>query len=134
MTQLIWDDSFSVGVPELDRHHQRLAELINELAASQDKPAHSEEIVDILSALSDYANYHFAHEEHLMGVHGYPDLADHLSEHNVFCEMVANACYQATCSALDLPALLAYLCTWWEDHILRVDIKYKPFLAPQNRP
>ena len=134
MTQLIWDDSFSVGVPELDQHHQRLAELINELAASRDKPAHSEEIVDILSALSDYANHHFAHEEHLMGVRGYPDLADHLSEHNVFCEMVANACYQTTCSASRFAGPAGYLCTWWRIIILRVDIKVQTLPRPQNRP
>ena len=128
MNRLCWNDSFSVGVSELDEHHRRLAELINKLADEVDATPESEAVVDILSALSDYANYHFAREEKLLEQHQYPALGEQIDEHSHFCEIVADACYDATCGDLNLHSLLDYLRHWWVDHILRNDFRYKSFL------
>ena len=132
MDRLTWDDRFSVGIEELDGHHRRLAELINELADNVNAPTRSEAVTDILSALSDYAAYHFEREEALLHHQQYPGLDDHVREHNMFCEIVADACFQAACHSLNLQSLLDYLFGWWSDHILRVDYQYKAFLQGKD--
>lgn len=132
MDRLSWDERFSVGIKELDGHHQRLAELINDLSDSLGRPLQSEAIVDILGALSDYAAYHFAREEKLLGQHQYPELETQVREHSLFCEVVADACYEATCRTLNLESLLNYLQAWWSDHILQNDLKYAAFLQARG--
>ncbi|HMV00745.1 MAG TPA: bacteriohemerythrin [Rhodocyclaceae bacterium] len=134
MDKILWDDRFSVGVAEFDDQHRRLAELINQLGDCIGQSAGSEAVADVLSALSEYASTHFEAEEALLQRLGYPELNAQWQEHTEFCETVANACYDASCGSVDLPALSAYLMHWWEDHILLFDMRYKSFVAGQIPP
>ncbi len=139
MEKLSWDERFSVGVSEFDAQHRRLAELINQLTDCIDQPVYSEAVADVLHALSEYASSHFEAEESLLQRLAYPELESQWKDHTEFCETVANACYDASCGNADLPALTAYLNHWWTDHILRLDHRYKAFVAqhmgsaPQDR-
>ena len=77
-----WDDSFDVGVAKLNRQHQRLIGLINQLHAAreQSKSRHTmESAVDeldtmesVIDELIDYSLYHFATEEECMLEYAYP--------------------------------------------------------------
>lgn len=129
MEKLVWENRFSVGVPEFDEQHRKLADLINQLVDCHGQPAHSEAVADVLHALSEYASTHFEAEENLLQRLAYPELEAQWKDHTEFCETVANACYDASCNTADLPALLAYLTHWWTDHILRLDMRYRPFVA-----
>ena len=129
MRKIIWDPSFSVGVDELDGHHQHLGVLINRLAEHIRSPGDGGAVGDILIELADYAIYHFRHEELMMARHGFPQLASHRAEHLQFCEMVAELSYGATLGIVDLSQLFAFLTRWWACHILQEDMKYKPFLT-----
>jgi hemerythrin-like metal-binding protein len=127
-TPISWNDSFSVGVNTIDLHHQHLANLINQLAECNSEDLKSEKVVDILSALINYAEYHFNHEEKLMAEIDYIDLEIHRQEHRHFCEVVAETCYGATLGVVGTKELFSYLTRWWRNHILLEDMKYKPFL------
>lgn len=125
---IFWNESLSVGEPTLDRHHQHLAQLINQLSVRESDNLKSEQMVDILSALVKYAEYHFRHEEGLMAEAAYDDLDAHRQEHLHFCEVVAEICYGATLGVITAPELFSYLTRWWRNHILLEDMKYKPWL------
>ena len=128
-TPICWSEDYSVGVDVLDRHHQRVAVLINQLADRLDDNIKSEKMVDILTALVNYAEYHFRHEEGLMAEARYDDLESHQLEHRQFCEIIAETCYGATLGIVGVKELFSYLTRWWKNHILLEDMKYRPYLA-----
>jgi len=126
---ITWDDSFSVGVAILDEHHRQLARLINQLSECLSDNLHSEKMVDILTALVRYAEYHFLHEENLMADAGYADLDQHRKGHLQFCEIIAETCYGVSLGIVGTTELFSYLTHWWRSHILLEDMKYKPLLG-----
>lgn len=129
---IFWNESFSVGEKTLDMHHQHLAHLINQLGGLESDDLKSEQMVDILSALVKYAEYHFRHEEDLMADAAYDNLDSHRQEHLHFCEVVAEICYGATLGVISTKELFSYLTRWWRNHILLEDMKYKPHLRSQS--
>ena len=132
MRKISWHDSFSVGVTKLDEHHQHLAHLINQLYDCIPNSSESEKVVDILSALIEYARYHFSHEEGYMEAHDFPQFEQHRIEHIQFCEVVAETCYGATIGIIGLDELHKYLTNWWTNHILYEDMLYKPFFVSKG--
>lgn len=129
MKKIEWDHTFSVGVAELDGHHQRLAELINSLVDHAKAKSDRLLVEKTLSTLTAYAFYHFGREEQLMAQHGFPSLAAHLTEHEQFCETVKQIGNNAAAGLIDIQRLTDFLVDWWSHHILEVDMQYKPFLA-----
>lgn len=133
-SKIFWNESFSVGVHTLDMHHQHLAHLINKLDCRGSDNLNSEEIAEILTALVNYAEYHFRHEEELMAEVEYADLESHRQEHSHFCEVIAEVCFGATLGVLTAKELFSYLTRWWRNHILLEDMKYKPYLLGMPPP
>ena len=68
MQYLPWDKHFETGIPEVDRQHKSLFDLLNrvgELLMRAD-PVPLPEIESVFNELSDYARYHFREEERIM--------------------------------------------------------------------
>lgn len=130
MKKIEWNETFSVGVAELDGHHRRLAELINSLADHVVHAPGDKLLIDkAISTLAAYAFYHFGREEQLMAQAGFSELPSHLAEHEQFCEMIKEIGRNATMGLIDLKRLTDFLVLWWSHHILEVDMQYKPYLA-----
>ena len=76
-----WDDSFLIGIKELDHEHKVLIDDINrlheELAKHDEKSKTEEYLGDIYARMQA----HFALEEHVMKEHGYKYLDEHKREH-----------------------------------------------------
>lgn len=91
METIVWDESLSVGVSEIDDQHKRLIEFINELGSfifgsrGDDNPIQS-----VLSGLFNYTIYHFFTEEQIMQETGYPNYSKHKTEHvNLTAEVIS---------------------------------------------
>lgn len=129
MKQLVWDQSYSVGVRQFDLDHQELARLINAISNLIEKGNHDCEAVNnILGALLDYARGHFYREESTLAKFGYPDLSRQEADHIEFCNVTADACNDALLGVLELNKLHDYLFHWWHTHILKSDSAYREFL------
>jgi hemerythrin len=61
--RLQWDDSLSVGIPEIDREHQQFIQLVNELNQAIAERMEIAEIRRRMGLLLEDAERHFAHEE-----------------------------------------------------------------------
>lgn len=129
MPKTVWNESFSVGVAELDAHHRHLADLINRLAEYRRSPSNTAVVDEILGALVAYAADHFQAEEALMAQCHFPDLAAHQAEHRQFSAAINELRYGARLGIVALDRLYAFLSGWWQHHIREEDMKYKPFLA-----
>ena len=132
MEKFHWDDTYSVGVSQMDDEHRIILSTINQMLDAPDVSAGSEAISNILTQLAKYASKHFEHEERLLKEHGYPDLSAHRGEHQLFRREVAAFCLSLmdeqtpTQGAYD--DLLRFLRRWWNEHILIEDMQYRSFL------
>jgi hemerythrin-like metal-binding protein len=84
MARLTWNDQLQLGVPEIDRQHQRLVEQLTELTQGirEHRPAHA--LRHVLAELISYSRYHFNAEENLMRTRGWSGLDEHAALHRLF--------------------------------------------------
>jgi hemerythrin len=124
-----WNSQLSVGIASIDGQHQNLFRLAEDLfaamSAGQGKPALSK----ILDRLVQYTKVHFAQEERLMSLHGYPGLATHVVEHRALTKQVMD--FQEKFEgghAVMTVQVLHFLKDWLQKHIANSDQKYAPYL------
>ncbi len=125
-----WDESFMVGIAEIDRQHKLLVDIANELYYEAGQKRGHEMLGRILGGLVEYTKTHFTYEEGLMAMHGYPDLENHQAKHKKLVAKVME--FQGRVTANDesvLEELLQFLKDWLTHHIQGTDKKYVPFLA-----
>ena len=76
-----WDDSFLIGIKELDHEHKVLIDDINRLHEELTKHDEKSKIEECLGDIYARMQAHFALEEHVMKEHGYRYFDDHKREH-----------------------------------------------------
>jgi len=134
MKQVQWSEEFSVGVNELDQHHQQLIGLLNRMiSATGTTVAHTETISGILVEMTHFAQTHFKAEEKLMAVYGYPGLKEQRKQHRAFRKKIAD--FTAAVSLGDKQIqddLLKFLADWFNYHILESDMAYRPFFKEKS--
>ena len=80
MTDLNWDKTLSVDVPEIDEDDRRLVDLFNILNHSVVEGDATEYIETVMEELISCTVWHFRHEERLMLKYGYEGFMGHKSE------------------------------------------------------
>ncbi len=67
IAKIEWNDSYLLGVPEIDQQHKQLIAIANELydVATGDESVYETKMPVILKKLTDYTVYHFSMEEPL---------------------------------------------------------------------
>ena len=130
---IVWDQSLSVGIKKIDEQHQELVKIINCLVENEDATGHSEPIAHVLDRMTQYADYHFETEEALMLEYNYPAYESHRDDHTQFKMKTAKFCLDALQGKETLPdELLSYLRDWLTHHILKTDMKYKPYFLERG--
>jgi hemerythrin-like metal-binding protein len=86
VNDLIWDDTLSVQIQEIDEDHRRLVELFNILSHSVANGESSDYIEAVLEELISCTAWHFKHEERLMIKYNYNELKEHKAEHQELIE------------------------------------------------
>jgi hemerythrin-like metal-binding protein len=80
--QFEWDDSFLIGIEELDHEHKRLIDDINRLYEELARHDERSEIEKSLGNIYARMHAHFALEEHVMREHKYKFFDEHKREHD----------------------------------------------------
>lgn len=133
MDTINWQDSYSVGVAEMDDQHKKLLGMINTLIKEQKVLTDPRTIADLLTEMTDYAEEHFRTEEYLMAEYGYEQKTAHEKKHRNFIDTTISF-YSATDIGPNIlsNALLDYLSNWLIDHILGDDMMYKDFFQSKG--
>jgi hemerythrin len=79
-----WSDVYRIGIDEIDLQHQGFfaaSHQLYEAILNRDGP---QGVIEAIAFMREYADTHFSAEEDFMRAHAYPDLADHLRQHNGF--------------------------------------------------
>ncbi len=122
-----WKDRYSVGIGSIDAQHQTLFRLAGELHQAMVSGQGKVTSGKILERLIQYTTTHFAHEERLMRLHEYPDLAAHKVEHDALTKKVIQFQSDFQTGRVTITVqLLQFLKNWLEHHIERSDQRYAP--------
>jgi len=120
-----WNEQYRMHIESLDRQHQAIIALINEVQEAIQSAAAPVVVDSILRKLNAYAEEHFAYEEQCMELCQFASLKKHQCQHQEMKRVIAD--FQ-TAIALGNPAiymdLLNFLMKWLHSHILRVDMEY----------
>jgi hemerythrin len=84
-----WRDEYSVNIEAIDEQHKRLLSLLNAVNEGARRGRGGESLEETVRRLLIYARTHFAHEERLMSVHGYPGYEPHKREHDELVRLAA---------------------------------------------
>lgn len=130
MPLIEWQDSYAIGIDLIDADHKLLVSLINQVHEAREDGQSAEMMGSALNVLIEYTETHFSREEMLMEKGGYPDLGPHKKKHVELTNKVREIVERynsGDVSALN-DELIEFLRTWLTDHILGVDMKYKPYV------
>jgi len=106
-----WDESFLIGIEELDHEHKILIDDINRLHEELARRDKKSEIEKCLGEICARMQAHFALEEHVMKEHEYEFFDEHKREHD---ELLDNS------SSVPMEKSLKH---WVMNHIITSDKK-----------
>lgn len=130
MQNIQWDQSFSVGVADIDAQHRKLVEMINALTTSQEGPDSYETASDIISRLVEYLDVHFMTEQTYMQETQYPEYRPHMAEHRAFIKKVLDFRKRLTRDNQGLvPEMVDFLTGWLRHHIMEIDKRLGEYLV-----
>ena len=87
----------------------------------------------VFKGLLDYTKTHFAAEEGLMKLYGYPDYAAHKDVHDKLGAHVGRLYQQFQAGTIGSPIQITnFLKDWLQKHILGTDQKYAPYLKTKG--
>lgn len=127
MAYITWKTFYSVGDEALDREHQKIIALVNELYVAIAVGAVDVKKNRILDALVQYASDHFQHEEQLLRECNYPNFESHKALHNDMRQRTLE--FHKNLNSVEGPELLAFLKQWWINHIQAEDKQYSPYMS-----
>jgi hemerythrin len=128
MALINWNDNLSVNVSEIDKQHQHLIKLINDLDDAMKQGKGKAILGKIVGGLMDYTGFHFSAEEKYFAQFGYSEADDHIKEHRVFVEKVADFKKKLDAGSIGLSTdVMNFISDWLKKHIQGTDKKYGPF-------
>jgi hemerythrin len=128
MALITWGEKLSVNVGEIDRQHQILITMINDLDAAMRQGKGKDILAKILSGLLDYTKSHFSLEEKYFAQFSYSDTRSHIKEHQLFVGKVAEFQKKFENGSISLSVdIINFLSDWLKKHIMGTDKKYGPF-------
>ena len=137
MTELLirWKEAYCIGVEEIDEQHKSLVDLINMLNLDLNtKDANQYKAFQRAARRAViYVQKHFASEEELMALHGYPELAYQKKRHAEFIRRILDDTSRFDRGDDLAPkSFLKYLSDWLICHIAEEDAKIGVFLQTKD--
>lgn len=120
-----WNKNFETGIKEVDVQHQKLVEIINELAFHLVNDSDNVILEQYFDRLSDYTKYHFSTEEGIWGQYFHDDawVSEHEHTHEAFIQSLDNLKIQSRKHSLHdvIQDVVSFLTKWLAFHILDTD-------------
>lgn len=125
-----WSGELSVGIEEIDEQHKVLVDLVNEMHDAIHRRRGSDVVKDVLSELAEYTKIHFAVEESLMRILGYPDYEEHKEQHEELIGHMLELQQKVDSGKTAIGfELMHFLKMWLTRHIMESDQQYSQFFV-----
>ena len=133
MTNLQWNDTYSVGFKLIDDQHKILISLINDLYVAKRFGTLKTAIIGVLEKLAAYTVYHFNAEKELFAKYKYPKASEHLAEHDYFVDQVKAFQKVLITDGTKLSLItIDFLKDWTITHILGWDKEFGEYVKQHN--
>lgn len=125
-----WNDSLSVGNPDVDQQHKRLLTMCQRFVNLLDDPARSPaELEEYANDVAEFMQHHFATEEALLRKSRCPNLNDHVAEHHALYSAVVLELSNAIADIdFDLGKFTTVMTEWLSHHLHKTDMRDRAFL------
>jgi len=124
MDRFAWSDTLSTGNEMIDRDHQHLIALLNQLQEAMSQGKGRTVLGGVLNELISYTIEHFGREEALMQKMHYADYIMHKSEHERLIGEVKALQGRLEAGSVALSsATYTFLVDWLNTHIKTIDKK-----------
>jgi len=127
---LQWNESYSVGVGEIDAQHRKLFELFNSLTKAVDDGYEEDVIGHVLIEMSGYADEHFKSEQLYLERH--PQYQEHFLEHWEFTKKCMGLVMAFRKDSSVSMETIDFLKDWLEHHLMEQDVRFFRELAEQG--
>ncbi len=125
-----WSINFSVSVKEIDDQHKVLISIINEateLIRTDDCTFNT--MYEMVTKMDRYVVEHFQFEEKLMFENSYPELEEHVRQHNQFrYDMEKFNIFDVKQPKNFIEDALVYLMDWLTKHIMSTDKRFGNYI------
>lgn len=133
MAVMIWNETYSVGVRELDDQHKELIRMINEMHYAMNNDKGQEVILIIVEQMYQYMEVHFSTEEGYMHEHNYLGLLAHQKQHEEFRAKARDLRERVNAGEFVLSfEIVQFLSDWLQKHIMVTDMKYTSLFAEKG--
>jgi len=122
-----WTDNLLTGIHEIDQQHQVLFDILAQLEQAVTTEDKWSAVHFALVELNSFVKVHFAVEEALMRLHGYPELEAHIAAHRAFSADLVEIKQHSIRKDVSTE-MTAMLNAWLVHHIGVVDKAYVPYL------
>ena len=128
------NDVYKIGIDSIDREHRYLIDLYNDLAQKVVFGTTTMQLNTAVDKLFDYAAQHFASEERLMWVTGFPNIESHKFQHESFVHTLTELVgqQQNKDDATALRQLAVFVGRWIRGHILISDKAFGEFISGRD--
>ena len=124
-----WTEQLSTKVKTFDDQHKKLFGLVNDLHDNMAQGKGKDVMEKTLAWLVNYTKTHFASEEEMMTRHKYLGYLSHKAEHDELTRQAADLLKKLQAGEPVMSVqVMRFLKDWLEQHIMKVDKQYGPFL------
>lgn len=128
-----WNDSLLIGVEAIDRQHKSLFEKLKLIELAIAAGNGDTVATDIIAFMDKYVVEHFGQEEALMEEIGYPDVAEHKQEHQLFIDKSIEFELDKHIGDVALPKnMLAFFAEWFVQHVSMSDNRIGTYIKEKH--
>lgn len=128
----LWSERLATGIPSIDRQHQQLFTMVNQLHESFLQGDPREQVAESLAFLLEFTEDHFQAEEDHMQRLGYPGYRAHVEDHARLAAQVRALKGEQDAGQPVIEAVTTLLSTWLNHHIFEVDLAYVSFMKARG--
>lgn len=125
---ILWNDTLSTGISELDEQHRELITRLNQLGEALIECKSQKKVREILDFTLQYAEKHFQHEESCMAQHNCPIAKLNQDGHQYFTSKFKKLKEEAERDVVDVEFAIKVhqeLSDWFINHVWNVDTKLR---------
>jgi hemerythrin len=130
-----WDNSLSTGHELIDKQHQQLFALINDVLSGISEKKSAEDLKKSLDFLNEYTIKHFFDEEQIQKSCNYPDYENHKKYHEGFKKTVRDLSVRLIMKGHSeelAREVQTQIGDWLVTHIKGQDVKLAAFIRGQR--
>ena len=129
---VVWSDNRVMGIPLIDAQHRNIISAMNALFHVMRKNDGAKPNIPLVTALEQSIHHHFVTEENLLRETQYASADEHARHHAELLKKMRGLSARLRHSG-NADDLLAFLKTWWKDHIEVYDRAYTEHVVSHLR-